>query len=640
MIDASLSSKSFVEEALEICGFLDDDKRSVEHFLGCNSFGEVEKELESCMQQLKSYRERVNYEARNPLVRKELYQVLSRRLEKAKEYLGLLSKPLPIKVICIPADLTVETTGKVDVCFENKTPIQITVNIDQISIDKGLEATQGIEPPIRLDVQGFTARCMEMHLRGLAPGQHKVALKGQVYALDKEFSLSYEFMVKVKPSPPRVRIIPERVKVEVEEGQKASIKLSVENKGGGDAIVALQNPFTGEKVEVEVSSGGNRHVEFEGALPAGRHELKIPVECRSIECEVEDLEVDATVEVKPKPQPAPTPSPSTELKSPKPSGVLEGVSLQGLLDILAKHALAALAGFAVGRMFPEKVEYKKPVYVQGLPHVEQGDVTVILEDAGAVKVEDTGPYVLVRRARTDEVLSTATLQLSRALVRNFKARMVRHLKSWQPLTDEGEKFELVSEKEKDLTSVAAEELRRQAKKVGKDVPLESILESVPPLFVLENGYGYGGLLKKALVKVYTGAFSRIDRLYTYGVDSQPAELSEALEALGLEEAYRRVGDELAIFILGSPTGWSPASREVARKPSEKIKLVLIDLKSGEAYYDQRDPLLRHLVQDLLGFGPQPVLHSPQLERLDKALLSRTIDYETYRKELEKLLSSA
>ncbi|MEM1829747.1 MAG: hypothetical protein QXV79_03825, partial [Thermofilaceae archaeon] len=69
------------------------------------------------------------------------------------------------------------------------------------------------------------------------------------------------------------------------------------------------------------------------------------------------------------------------------------------------------------------------------------------------------------------------------------------------------------------------------------------------------------------------------------------------------------------------------------------QLILVDLKRGEAFYNEADETVRSLVEHL-GFGAQPVpaLKAP-LEELDVALLSGSIDEATYRARLEKLLAA-
>ena len=242
---------------------------------------------------------------------------------------------------------------------------------------------------------------------------------------------------------------------------------------------------------------------------------------------------------------------------------------------------------------PETRIYPKRVFVEGLPHVEGRDVTYILEDPSAVVVDDRWDYVLVRRARVVELVSQTTRKLAKVLIDDFRSRAREGLARGR----EGGRV-----RERDAGEETLEKIAEAAKK-----RVEEVAEALPRLFLLEASYG-GGLFRRPQLRVYVGAFCRLDRLFFHGVDHEPARLVEALAALGLEEV------EDAVVVLGSPTGWDEESK---RRALGGGRLVLIDLKAGVAYCP---PELADLAA-ALGFGAVPLVpYGEEVARLDELLL--------------------
>jgi hypothetical protein len=317
---------------------------------------------------------------------------------------------------------------------------------------------------------------------------------------------------------------------------------------------------------------------------------------------------EAVGEPPPRPRPAPQPVPQSPQQPPQqPPGQVDWGEV---LSAASKHALASLAGVLVGMAVPETRTYPKRVFVEGLPYVEGRDVTYVLEDPSAVVADDRGDYVLVRRARVVELVSQTTRKLAKVLIDDFRSRAREGLARWR----EGGKV-----RERDVGEGALEKIAEAAKRRA-----EEVAEALPRLFLLEASYG-GGLFRRPQLRVYVGAFCRLDRLFFHGVDHEPARLGEALAALGLEEV------EDAVVVLGSPTGWDEESK---RRALGGGRLALIDLKAGVAYCP---PELADLVA-ALGFGAVPLVpYGEEVAKLDELLLEGKISQEVYLQQIKAVL---
>jgi hypothetical protein len=218
--------------------------------------------------------------------------------------------------------------------------------------------------------------------------------------------------------------------------------------------------------------------------------------------------------------------------------------------------------------------------------------------------------VLVRRARVVELVSQTTRKLAKVLIDDFRSRAREGLARWR----EGGRV-----RERDAGEEALEKIAEAAKK-----RTEEVAEALPRLFLLEASYG-GGLFRRPQLRVYVGAFCRLDRLFFHGVDHEPARLGEALAALGLEEV------EDAVVVLGSPTGWDEESK---RRALGGGRLVLIDLKTGVAYCP---PELADLAA-ALGFGAVPLVpYGEEVAKLDELLLEGKISQEVYLQQIKAVL---
>lgn len=176
---------------------------------------------------------------------------------------------------------------------------------------------------------------------------------------------------------------------------------------------------------------------------------------------------------------------------------------------------------------------------------------------------------------------------------------------------------------------------------GREVREEELMSVLPRVFKLEVRYGLSGTIRKrAKLRLVAGAHARIERLYLYGNDHEPLSINETLEGLGIDVDELRSGAENAVLVLASPSGWARNSIEQARRGGAgSIKLVLIDLKTGEANYDLQDPLLRAII-DGLGYGEAPVMYNDYIKHLDKMLMAGgEIDEATHRRKIIEVMKN-
>ncbi|MEM4640670.1 MAG: hypothetical protein QXT93_12420, partial [Thermofilum sp.] len=478
-------------------------------------------------------------------------------------------------------------------------------------------------------------------------GRYTVKLRANAKWLDVERKFESSIVVEAVPLKPELKIRP-RLAGEAVEGEDVLVEVEVENAGEATAEVVLKNPFDGER-RVRLEPGEKEVVPFVGKLGPGRHVLLLEATCVDELGNVHSLPVQRLeVEVKPKPEEKLRPE-REEVSAPASGGPLvkpderersagPPLDVGGLLDALGKHSLAFMVGMLAGRLAPERKKWEKPVYVLDVPYVKREGVTVILEDPAGVVVEDRGSSLLVRRAKLSEVLNSTSRDAARNLIGNFKALAEAAISSWRPPLRE--EIELLGVRSRNLTERRVAELVEEARKRDRKVDREEVEGSLPTVFVAEYSFGRKGVVRaKPKLKVYVGAYARLDKLYFHGTDHSPLNLEEALRGLELEEEFRRVEECDRIFLLASPTGWSPNAVEQAGRIRGATQLILVDLKRGEAFYNEADETVRSLVEHL-GFGAQPVpaLKAP-LEELDVALLSGSIDEATYRARLEKLLAA-
>ncbi len=425
----------------------------------------------------------------------------------------------------------------------------------------------------------------------------------------------------VRPLEPKLEVEVSAPAQEVGEGEEVPLKILLRNVG--TATLHVECPQGCEPGSLTLGRGEVCEVEFRVRVPsdgvvrvpeirysAGGGTYRVsPGEVRLKVKRVKKGAVEPEIE-----------APAREVGHEEP--VQPGISLEDVLQQAAAHGLAALIGKWLGERFPERREFPKPVYVEDLPHYVKEDVTIILEDPAAVVEEDRGSYVLVRRAKPAELEHVVTVDAARLLVENFKLAVDSAVRSWSPFPDAK-----VSRKE---VRASEKELKAISKKV------EELRAKLPENFYVEYTFSRGSLGGRTLLKVYAGAYSRLRRLHERGRDDEPASLGEAFKGLELPTPS---GEHSVVYVFASPTGWDGASILQARSISGPALYVLVNLKTGEAYYNAGEQLAARLAEELqrlLGHGGPPV-YSEEVLKYDRMLLRGEISEEFYRRKLEELL---
>ena len=593
----------------ETCSFLDkeDELRRKVELYGSKLVKECAEVLipkalrDPCLKELerKSY-----WEA------KDLEKKLEERLLRAKSLLE--PKQLDFYADC-PGEVFADEELKVHLRITNPNVEKVGVNVE-VGGDFDLAKTfQGslVVPPL-------SSKSLEVLLRPRGKGRRKlvVRVKDQVSARQEEYYIEViEYRAELEASLEMPK--------EVILGERFQMAYKLRNKGTVDLEAEVANPFNpDEKKTLRLSPGGEAVEEFTGKLETAVNRFQVPVivyrdllrgkefeiPLKPIEIEVEKRRVEETREGKEREE--------GEQELP--------ATLEDILSQVSKHFLAGFAGYIMGGLFKEKVEYPKPVYVEGVPSATKEDVTVIFSDKTSVVEEDLGDYILIRKASLEEVIHTVTSGGAKNLLGDFRMRVQSKLEGWKP------PFAPDFRLEKRYVLSPDDSLRELAKELR--VGLEK-LEGLPGNFCLEYDYKEHGLLGKSILKVYVGGYARLKKLYLEKRDSKALTIEEALQDLGLGDLRAK---EVVVLILASPTGWSPASIETAKSISGKMLYLLVDLKTGEMYYNRDERLLVDLASELAS-RPAPLPLTDNVIRLDRELLDGKIPEEFYRKKIEELL---
>mgnify|MGYP001770744095 CR=1 FL=1 len=328
------------------------------------------------------------------------------------------------------------------------------------------------------------------------------------------------------------------------------------------------------------------------------------------------------------------PQPVVNVQSPQQPQVQKpSINVGDLISEAFKHVAVALVGFTIGGLMPEVRRFEKPVYVDDVPYVNQNDVTVILEDQSNVIIEDRGDVVIIRRPRLVELINQVSIKTAKSLIDDFRQRALNTLPSLR-LTD-GE----VDWREEDYTSDYVEKIIEKERSRGTKVEEEELATTLPKLFKLEVRYGLSGVIRKrAKLRLIAGSYARIEKLYFYKNDHEPLNINEALEGLKINISELYTGAEENVLLLASPSGWVQNSIDQAKRGMGGVKLILINLKTGEAYYNPEDALLRTIVESL-GYGEAAVIYNDYIRHLDKMLIAGEIDESVYRSKIAEALKT-
>jgi hypothetical protein len=598
----------------EACSFLDDEgelRRKVEVY-GSKAVRECAEVVipqalsDPCLKELGRAA---------PWEAKELEEKLEERLLKARSLLE--PKPLDFYVDC-PGEVFSDEELRAHLTVKNPNVERVNAVVEVGGDFEPVGAFQGslVIPPL-------SSRSFEVVLRPRGKGRRRLLVRVK----DPFSTRQEEYFVEVKEYRAELEASLEMPR-EIVLGESFKVVYKLRNKGSVDLEVEVPNPFNPEDKTVLTLRPGEEAVrEFTGKLEEVVERFQAPalvyrdlLRGREHELPFKPVEIEVERRIEKAKEERRGERERRELREEREVPA----TLEDVLSEASKHFLAGLAGYVVGSFFKEKVEYPKPVYVEGVPYATKEDVTVIFSDRTSVVEEDMGDYILIRKASLEEVVRAVTAGGAKNLLGDFRVRVQSKLESWRPpfAPDSRLEWRQILSPEDSLRELA-KELRVDFRKV----------EGLPGNFCLEYDYREPGLLGKSLLKVYVGGCVRLKKLYQEGRDSKALTIDEALEELGLKDLKTK---ERAIIVLASPTGWSPASIETARSVSGKTLYLLVDLKTGEMYYNSGEGLLVDLASELAS-RPAPLPLTDDVVRLDRELLDGKIPEEFYRKKIEELL---
>jgi hypothetical protein len=492
-----------------------------------------------------------------------------------------------------------------------------------------------IHAPREAELPPLQETKIEIHAKPRGAGPKTLSVRVGVEGKNP-VTVTRESMLKVQPFKPSLETEVTPVAREVEEGEVVEVGIRLRNTGTVPLKIELIHPLDGSIETLTLSSGEELFPKLRAKVPSSGTVKLPPLKYRDPRGNSYTLdlgEVQLSVR-RPRAEPAKREEKilreereerrEVTIAPPPPA-----LDLEGILSQVAAHGIAVLIGKIIGERLPEKREFPKPVIVQNLPYHVHGDTTVVLEDPAAVVEEDRGSYVLVRKAEPAELEHVVTAETACALVGNYKLAADAALRSWKPSP------EAEASRREHIASL--EELRGLAKK--RKEKAEELEEKLPSNFYIEYTFTTGGIRRKTLLKVYAGAYSRLSELCERGRDDKPVDVGGAVRKLELPT--KPAEDHPTIYLLASPTGWDPSSRDLAEGSSSPI-YILVNLKTGELYYNKRETLANSLAEELrraLGHTGPPI-YSEELLNLDKKLLKGEISEEFYEKMREELVKKS
>jgi hypothetical protein len=545
-----------------------------------------------------------------PYLKNEFTEKIEHRIQRASETLSgrpLLSFNLGSRVVTEGGELAVQITVK------NPRVVPLKAKIS-ISGDFEVDA-----PTHSLVVPELQETCLDIRLKPRSAGPKKITAKLEIQG-ESSSPIIVEEQVSVNPYKPELVVEASPLVDKARVGEEVEVKLTLRNIG----TVPLKINIPGSQAPLTLESGEQYEANLKATVPdSGVIKLE-PITFTDPKGNLyrkEITPIKLIVEKAQEPQKRETPEPQKEEKLPIKEAAPQ-LNLEDILSQIASHALAAFIGKIIGEKFPEKKEFPKPVLVEDLPYILQGDTTVILEDPSAVIEDDKGSYLIVRKAKPAELQYVITVEAAVKLVDNFKLAVDSALRSWNPFPD--------ADLSKKTETIQDEELKSILKKTAQP------RREIPENFRIEYTFSRGGLLKKTILRVHVGCYSRLKVLYERGRDDVPASIGGVMKSLELPEPAE---DTPSIYVLASPTGWDPSSVRQAEGSSRPALYILINLKTGELHYNSSDPLSTGLAEELkkiLGITG-PLLHSEEILDYDKMLLKGEITEEFYRKKIHELL---
>ncbi|RSN75573.1 MAG: hypothetical protein DSO07_12910 [Thermoproteota archaeon] len=612
----------FISELLKTCDFLEDHQA-----LALEIEIRGPECLDRCLTRLNSLLDDPRIK-QIPINQRSSYERrIKERIKLAMEWKRRLENP-QVSLTLFPGKISSFEGEEVELRVEliNENPIPLDVTELKPSDNADAVDFQSL-PPLPLQIVPFGQLSWPLRIKLLKSGTFELSLLATIKALEKQLRLSEKVILEVNPYTAELKVVSEAPS-EIKAGEEIPVVVKLENEGTSRLSVTITNPFDEKKREkLELLPGDRKDVVFSSTLAPGSYKIAIPpveyTDERGVSHQIvlKELSVNVIEQVQ---------SLEKEKGGEKPGEELP-IDIESLLSGIAKHMIAAWIGKIIGEKHPEVREYPKPVLVQNVPFEKLEDKTVILEDPSGVMIEDKGDYVLVRRPRRSEILHYISMTAARELMGDFRLQVRSALSSWRPCGDRAKP----SIREKNLSKDAIKRILDIARKKNPNITPKMLDEELPKNFVVRCEYREGRIFRRVRLKVYAGAYARLENLYFNGVDYAPLTLREAVESLGLSKVASEKADYDIILLLASPNGWDPSSIETAKKHMGRLSVILINLKTGEAYYNEENSLVSQLA-DKLGFISEPVLLNEAIKRLDMLLLRGDIDSDTYLREISKI----
>ncbi|UNQ73395.1 COG1470 family protein [Infirmifilum sp. NZ] len=620
-------------------------------------FAEEPEKLERYQTSWKKLKEEVPSSSLHRNHEQELLALLREVEAKLKRVAQLLEAKPEVEVGYSSGEVVVYPGDEATLRVLVRNPYWRRATVDvRVEAGGGVEFDRGKVYEGRVELAPGEEKSLTLKVKGLSPGVtslKSVSVKA-VFEGGEEFSKSFEGVKIIVKKLPEIKVERkvERGAVNGVDGYRVTV--TVENRS--DDYVELrareslpQDLLLQPGVEVgwQGRLGPGEKATYEYFLKAPPEELELPPVVIEVllGTSIKPYQFDSTI-VKLKPlKPAGEGKP-TLAEHGKVEGKEEGVveerasqlefSPENLMSELAKAGVSAFLGYVIGSGFvPEIKRMPKQVFIHqdlrwSTRKIGDEEVTVIFEDPETVVVEDREDFIQIRPATVSEIVASTTAKLAWILEREFINWVIGSSKNLE------EMGRVKVEEPKPLFNLS--EFKKELEKTGVPVDEQRLKELPSNLYtVITVG---GGVLRKATVKVYVFSLARVSELYRNLVDHRPLSLAEAREmikGINVEDA------EENIIIFASPTGWdSPSTTEAKRDPNPHKHTVLVDLKTGELFYNAAKPLLKTLVDTIFtGFSLTAApIESEDVDKYASLLLRGVIDEKSFLEEVLKHAKTA
>jgi len=609
-------------------------------------FAEEPEKLERYRASWKKLKEEVPSSSLYRNHEQELLALLREVEAKLKKVAQLLEAKPEVEVGYSSGEVVVYPGDEATLQVLVKNPYWRRATVDvRVEAGGGVEFDRGKVYEGRVELAPGEEKSLTLKVKGLSPGVtglKSVSVKA-VFEGGKEFSKSFEGVKIIVKKLPELKVERkvERGAVDGVDGYR--VMVAVQNKS--DDYVELRTRESlpqdlllqpGVEVGWQGRLGPGEKATYEYFLKAPPEELELPPVVVEVllGTSIKPYQFDSTI-VKLKPlKPAGEGKPTLAERG-KVEGKEEEVaeertsqlefSPENLMSELAKAGVSAFLGYVIGSGFvPEIKRMPKQVFIHqdlrwSTRKIGDEEVTVIFEDPETVVVEDRGDFIQIRPATVSEIVASTTAKLAWILEREFINWVIGSSKNLE------EMGRVKVEEPKPLFNLG--DFKKELEKTGVPVDEQRLKELPSNLYtVVTVG---GGVLRKANVKVYAFSLARVSELYRNLVDHKPLSLSEALEMI---KEVKVEDAEENVIILASPTGWDPQSAsEAKRDPNPHRHIVLVDLKTGELFFNASKPFLKMLIDTIFtGFSLTTVpVESEEVDKYASLLLRGVIDEKSF-----------